>query len=633
MEYLYWSKNMSTSRFQRQQCYLCDCPRAPWAILNDFSEPICRGCCNYEGPERIEAVIDYVRSLRKGWDQQVRASKLNMNSTGTSIGSSPSPGGHSNGSMETIVSIANSTYPFSQYNGMPQQLDHFRFLHNLKGEHHGPSENHTGENFSQKNIFTVPNEPSPQIAPLNSRTADEAHEEHRRFLASLTVNSNKDNHVRVPIIHRPEYSEYPDIVRETLEVLNSCVPFDIRFKKDHNHIGRVFLFEAAPRTGTASPNEFELKIHIEYPRGSENFCQSASSVAKQMYQDSMKDYSRGLSSGFKYLEYEVHGNEWRLLGDLLPEQIRVFKEPVGRVFLPMRLVDYPPFHSMLGPPMAGLNKYRPKRKAEDVEVIGAPSRAPRRTYKEREDEQIQRHLWMQSQVDALRLSMAHLTGTPEEAMHLNSIRSGNMLDLHRHPTPLSHAPLPPSSQPLTSPHQPSKPPWGVPSSMAALISAASAETNGSSKEPRKLLTESKSKSPLHEKSPFHDKSPLQDLSEIKENAKAEDINDRKEENLTKKVSMKNANQLKCSICEDWLEDTHFVQCPSVAAHKFCFPCSKDSIKKQGFGSDVFCPSGKQCPLIGNNLPWAFMQSEIQTILATKPRSRIILKEENVEDKS
>jgi len=75
--------------------------------------------------------------------------------------------------------------------------------------------------------------------------------------------------------------------------------------------------------------------------------------------------------------------------------------------------------------------------------------------------------------------------------------------------------------------------------------------------------------------------------------------------------------LRCSLCHDKLEDTHFVQCPSIGHHKFCFPCSRDSIKKQGAGSEVFCPSGERCPLVGNNLPWAFMKGEIATILGTE----------------
>ncbi|XP_037104488.1 interferon regulatory factor 2-binding protein 2-like [Syngnathus acus] len=73
--------------------------------------------------------------------------------------------------------------------------------------------------------------------------------------------------------------------------------------------------------------------------------------------------------------------------------------------------------------------------------------------------------------------------------------------------------------------------------------------------------------------------------------------------------------LGCTLCRERLEDTHFVQCPSVASHKFCFPCSRASIKTQGAGGEVYCPSGGRCPLAVSNLPWAFMRGEIATILA------------------
>lgn len=77
-----------------------------------------------------------------------------------------------------------------------------------------------------------------------------------------------------------------------------------------------------------------------------------------------------------------------------------------------------------------------------------------------------------------------------------------------------------------------------------------------------------------------------------------------------------APPLKCTLCNERLEDTHFVQCPSVPHHKFCFPCSRESIKGQGAasGNEVYCPSGEKCPLVGSTVPWAFMQGEIATIL-------------------
>ncbi|KAF7218256.1 interferon regulatory factor 2-binding protein 1 [Nothobranchius furzeri] len=80
------------------------------------------------------------------------------------------------------------------------------------------------------------------------------------------------------------------------------------------------------------------------------------------------------------------------------------------------------------------------------------------------------------------------------------------------------------------------------------------------------------------------------------------------------------NALSCTLCHERLEDTHFVQCPSVPGHRFCFPCTRVYIQSRRGDGEVYCPSGERCPLDNspNSPPWAFMQGEVSTILGTAP---------------
>lgn len=559
-------------------------------MLWEFSEAVCRGCVNYDGADRIELLIDTARELK--FTHGVLDARSAGPQQGKVSSAAPTDAGRQHEER------AEKKYEYRTSSRLPNGLHRSEDVALLEGSRHSPNTRRTvsgaipglhgtiSHALIGQGLLTAPHE---MLSPLTlSRSlatniavsagpilADggRRHTLPQGVAASTSAvvgidpavwrNNEIMAELNEAVCNRVEgWPNHPKAVQDVLMILSSCVPFSVRFRKDHALAGRVLAFDVGATL------EFELKVFVEYPAGSGIIFSCIPDLVRQMFRDLAKDAGKTVNSGLRYVEYEKQPGtgDWRALSELLNDGVRLFKES--------------PVPEALPHPDAG------------VLVAAAGQTAPAKTTARRR----KASPGSSENAEGVRVSNHHARETWLRGAHSGSETLPGMASPQEGPTP-SH----------------SQPP-----SISVLMGVADSMSIGQmSRELPSMSTAYPSTRPPTSSS----------LLNASASASASATGQLGPTSSTSGDSANNAQGtlLCCTLCQEHLEDTHFVQCPSVPLHKFCFPCTRGFIRSQDQGGEVYCPSGERCPLAGSAVPWAFMQGEISTILAGE---NVTVKKEN-----